>query len=200
MTRIRLAYVHEFRDRHGKPRRYFRRNGKQTTLPGIPGSPEFMAAYEAAFGDDCPKELGASRTKPGTIDALIVLFYRSAAFRRLAPITQATYRNIIERFRAEHGDKRVAMLKREHVRQIIDARAETPVAANNYLAMIRMLMRFAVETGLRADDPTGGVKKVRVRSRRDNFATNTRACACARARLSRRRAGPRKAASWSRWS
>ena len=50
MTRIKLKYVHEYRDVRGKPRRYFRRPGfKQIALPGLPGSTEFMTAYEQAL-------------------------------------------------------------------------------------------------------------------------------------------------------
>ena len=51
MTSVRLAYVHEYRDRHGRIRRYFRRRGyKKVMLPGLPGSSEFMEAYRAALG------------------------------------------------------------------------------------------------------------------------------------------------------
>ena len=42
MTKIRLAYVHEYRDRHGRLRRYVRRPGsRRVALLGLPGSPEF---------------------------------------------------------------------------------------------------------------------------------------------------------------
>jgi hypothetical protein len=42
-------YVHGFIDRHGRPRFYFRRAGfKKVPLPGLPWSPDFMAAYEQA--------------------------------------------------------------------------------------------------------------------------------------------------------
>jgi hypothetical protein len=45
MTRLKLKYVNEYRDRHGKLRRYFRRPGARAIpLPGLPGSIEFMAA------------------------------------------------------------------------------------------------------------------------------------------------------------
>jgi len=51
MTRLKLRYVNEYRDRHGKIRRYFRRKGRRSIpLPGLPGSIEFMAAYQAALG------------------------------------------------------------------------------------------------------------------------------------------------------
>jgi hypothetical protein len=43
-------YVQGFIDRHGKARFYFRRAGFEAVrLPGLPWSPEFMAAYEAAL-------------------------------------------------------------------------------------------------------------------------------------------------------
>ena len=109
MTRISIAFVQEFLDRHGNLRRYFRRPGyKRVPLPGLPGSAEFMATYQAALGGT-PAEIGASRTKAGTINALVVKYY-AAAFPALSPITRSTYRNVIERFRAEHGDKPVVGL------------------------------------------------------------------------------------------
>jgi hypothetical protein len=41
-------YCNGFIDRYGKARWYFRRAGfKRMALPGLPWSPEFMAAYEA---------------------------------------------------------------------------------------------------------------------------------------------------------
>jgi integrase len=123
-----------------------------------------MDAYQAALANMTHPEIGARRTLPGTINALVVRFYSSAAFQTLAPLTRSTYRNIIEKFRIEHGDKRVAKLERDHVRRMIDARAATPAAANNLLSMIGMLMRYAVEIGWRADDPTIGVRKVRITS------------------------------------
>jgi hypothetical protein len=50
MTRIRLEYVHEYRDCRGKVRRYVRRKGfPRVPLPGLPGSPEFMQAYQDAI-------------------------------------------------------------------------------------------------------------------------------------------------------
>src|SRR5579871_1535850 len=135
VTTIRLKFVNEYRDRHGKTRRYFRRPGsKQTPLPGLPGSSEFMAAYQAALAGIPPGNIGASRTKPGTINAAIVSYYTSSvAFGLMAPGTQRLRRNVIERFRAEHGDKPVALLTREHVEMMVAAKAKTPAAARTFL-------------------------------------------------------------------
>lgn len=51
MTSLRLRYVQALRDSRGVRRYYFRRAGApRVTLPGLPGSAEFMAAYQAALG------------------------------------------------------------------------------------------------------------------------------------------------------
>ncbi len=43
-------YTHGYVNRHGKPCFYLRRSGrKKVRLPGLPWSPEFMAAREAAL-------------------------------------------------------------------------------------------------------------------------------------------------------
>ena len=69
-------FVQGFIDRHGKARFYFRRAGfKAVALPGLPWSPEFMAAYEKALAGQ-PAQLGSDRVKPGTIRALASSYYQ----------------------------------------------------------------------------------------------------------------------------
>ena len=165
MMRRPPRYTHGYIDRHGKPRWYLRRRGYQSVpLPGLPWSPEFMATYETALSGQEPRQIGASRTRPGSISALIIKFYRSGEWAGLAASTKVTYRGILERFRAVHGHRPVSALEREHIRAIIAKKARTPQAANNLRKIIRLLMRFAVEEGWRHDDPTVGVKAIKVRS------------------------------------
>lgn len=166
MASIRLPYVHSFVDHNGHPRNYFRRPGfVRVTLPGLPGSTEFMEAYQAALaGQTAPRhQIGASRTVPGTVNALVVAYYNSAGFRSLAPITRSTYRGILEKFRVEHGDKRVGALRRSHIINMLAAKAVTPGAANHWLRMLRTLMRFAIDEGMREDDPTAYVRSIKTR-------------------------------------
>jgi hypothetical protein len=74
-------YVQGFIDRHGKPRFYFRRSGfKQVPLPGLPWSPEFMVVYQAAV-QATPREIGASRTVPGTVNDATVRYFLSSGRR-----------------------------------------------------------------------------------------------------------------------
>src|SRR6266702_2416386 len=97
-------FVHGFIDRHGKARFYFRRPGfKRVPLPGLPWSPDFMAAYELAMaGELAPRiEVGSSRTRPGTINAAVIGYFGSLAFASLAEGTRRTRRRILERFRTE---------------------------------------------------------------------------------------------------
>ena len=153
-------YVNGFIDRYGKARWYFRRAGfKRMTLPGLPWSPEFMEAYQQALAGQ-PAPIGAERTIPGTLRALAVSYFASPTFRTTRPSTQYTYRNVIDRLCAEHGDKRVALLHREHVIKLLAARAHAPGTANALRRSLRALMQHAVEIGMRADDPTRDVRKI----------------------------------------
>jgi integrase len=165
-------YVQGLIDRHGRPRFYFRRAGfKPVALPGLPWSPEFMAAYESAIAGQ-PIQIGSARTKPGTMRALAVSYFNSLAFRSMKPITQSVYRNIIERFcretdkwGKEHGDEPAAGLRREHIVKLMAARADKPDSANGLRKVLRAMMQHAVEIGLRQDDPTQGVKNIRPKSK-----------------------------------
>ena len=114
-------YTHGFVDRHGHARFYFRRAGyKPATLPGLPWSPGFMAAYEAALKNDRP-EIGASRTLPGTVSAALVAYYQHPAFTdALAKVTQQNRRAILENFRCEPGDKRLALMHVQALQAIIN--------------------------------------------------------------------------------
>lgn len=112
-----------------------------------------MAAHSAAI--EAKIENGAVKTVPDSMNALIVSYYRSPDFLGLRPITQQTYRNLIERIRREHGEKPVALLGREHVKRIMAMFADRPDAANRWLKMLRVLMRHAVEAGFRKDNRIG---------------------------------------------
>ena len=158
--------VSSFKDRHGKVRFRFRRKGARTVyLPGLPGSTEFAQAYaDAVAGETTKLEIGASRVAPGTLNALIVAYYRSADFKVLNETTQRTYRGIIERLRKDYGHLGIRGMKAQHVRAMLDKRAATPAAANNLLRMVKMLMGFAVERGLRAANPAAAVKPLPIKS------------------------------------
>jgi integrase len=172
MTRLKLNFIHEFRDRHGKIRRYFRRPGyKRIPLPGAPGSEEFMTAYQIALTGLRQTEIGASKTKPGTVAAAVVSYYNSSAYQSLAIETRRTRRITLERFRAEHGDKRIALLHHNHIDHMVAAKARTPAMARNFLKTIRGFMQHCLAQELRTDDPTQGIKSAKIKT--EGFATWT---------------------------
>jgi integrase len=158
MSRIRLKYIQAWVDRDGRVHRYFRRPGyPHVRLPGLPGSAEFMRAYELAMAHSVPLPIGERlRSKPGSVSAAIAGYYTSQAFRALTGGTPAMRRAILERFRNEHGDKPIALLPKKFVVAVLD-RME-PFAARNWLKAIRALMQYCTEQELIRTDPTFGIK------------------------------------------
>jgi len=164
VAKLRLRYVQQWVDpRHGgcKPRFYFRRPGfKRIPLPGSPGSPEFMSAYQCAMGGEAapPVIIATDRSRPGSIHALVKSYFASADFLSKEPLTKSTYRNILERFSREHGDKPVHMIKPTHVEAMFAKRVNTPAAANHWLRLIKKLFELAVTQEQREDNPAARVK------------------------------------------
>jgi integrase len=184
MTKILLKYVEEFIDRHGKPHRYFRRGGKRVRLPGLPGSAEFMAVYQAALdGITAPKiETVAPRTVPGTVHWLVTTYLASATFNALAPETKRTRRNILESFRAPDGEQRIfitvngepkMVLTRQLVQPIVNKKSITPFAQRNFLNTLRAMFKWAVSEGKLPEDPTVGVTRQRIKNTTEGYRTWT---------------------------
>jgi integrase len=152
MTRLHLKYVQSYRGYH-----YFRRRGSPyVQLPGIPGSAEFMAAYQSALTATSVAIGKDTRSKPGSVSAAIAEFYTSQAFRSLTGGTPAKRRAILERFREEHGDKRLTSLPKEFVVALLDSM--TPHTARNWIKTFRHFIRWCESRKLISRDPTWGVR------------------------------------------
>jgi integrase len=159
-------YTHGYINRHGKPCFYLRRPGqKKVRLPGLPWSPEFMAAREAALkGDWTKQESAAKRVVAGTVNAAIVSYYQTSAFTTgLAEVTQKNRRAILERFREEHGDKRIALMHKKALQTILDKKS--PAAALSWRKALRGLIDHAMSLDMLATDPLAGVKLVPITSK-----------------------------------
>jgi integrase len=147
---------------NGKRRVRFRKGAFSTYLIGTPWSDDFMRQYAAALEGvtvERASEVGASRSIPGSFDALCVSYYRSPEFQALKASTQATRRNVIERFRNEHGKKPVARLGRTHIKEIIGGKSATPEAANNLLKVLRVLLNHGVDIDMIASNPAIGIQR-----------------------------------------
>jgi len=147
-------------DRHKKRRVRFRAKGVDTYLPYPPIGPEFEQAYTQALAGvtEWRANIGASRTRPGSFDALAVSYYRSPEFQGLRDSTKQTYRRIIERFRQQHGRRMIRDLRREHVKALIGDMAERPQAANRLLSLLKLMLDHALDNGWISANPAHAVK------------------------------------------
>lgn len=160
------SQVHGYMNRHGNPVFYLRRPGApKIRLHGFPGSPEFMAAYEAAKAGQWinKPEIGASRTVPGTVNAALLSYYQSTEFTAgLAKSSQQMRRAILERFRDEHGAKRIAMMGRSHLQVVLNRKS--PAASRNWKKAMRGLIDHCLSLDMITVDPLVGIKLIKMHS------------------------------------
>lgn len=155
----------EYQDRHKNWHVRFRKKGHETYhFQHKPGTLEFQGELDACrAGIAAPKiKAGLGRVKPGSLDALILMYYGSPEFLGLKESTRATYRGILDRFRKIYGSGMVADLKRQGIKDILGTMADTPSAANNLLDRLKALMGFAMDAGWRTDDPTYRVRGYKI--------------------------------------
>jgi hypothetical protein len=162
MSRKSYPYIHKFIDRNGKRRHYFRRPGyARIALPGPYGSPAFDAAYAKALAG-MPAEIGATNTEPGTVNEAIVAYYKSIRFRELATTTQYMRRLMLEKFREQFGQRRLATMPQTFLIQMMDRMPAN--AARSWIKTIRQLMQHAASIGLCKIDPTQNIRLPKIRT------------------------------------
>jgi integrase len=161
MSRIRLAYIHTYRDRHGGLRRYVRRPGsRRVALPGLPGSVEFMQAYQDAMSGPV---IRPRAPKAGTLAALATEYFSSAEFANLKPSSQATYRVALGPALERDGHRLVRDLPVDKARKLVqEIGANRPAMANLTRAVLRRLFSFAMAIGQRRDNPFIATPKYKI--------------------------------------
>src|SRR5262249_18400282 len=142
MTPLRLRYVQAWVDDEGRPHHYFRRRGyKRTPLPGMPGSAEFMAAYQRALAQDAAPII--KRNKPGSVAAVVASYFDSPLhFGPRAPGTRDMQRAILERFVEQCGQYPIDLMPAKFIAAVLAKKR--PHAARNWLKTIRNLCQSAV--------------------------------------------------------
>jgi integrase len=165
---VTLRYVQSYANSTGTVYHYFRRGSYKVALPGQPGSPEFMLAYQeavAAYEARKPKAPPAPpRMIPGSVNAAVASYVGSAAFQAGAPDTRRTRLNILERWRREHGEKRIVKIEKIHIERMVAAKAKTPSAARNFLNTLRALMEHCVLHGMIPENPAIGVRRPQIKT------------------------------------
>jgi integrase len=164
MARIKLRYVNEYRDRHGKVRRYFRRPGSRgVKLPGLPGSIEFMDAYAAAIATVAPPPPSSKHIVRGSLAEIAAGYFRSAAFANIEDSSKRLYRIALKPVLEAHGHRLVREMPKTSARNIIEAIGSTrPGMANVTRAVLSKIMAYAIANGVRTDNPFSGLEKYRL--------------------------------------
>jgi integrase len=161
-----LPYVKAYVDRHGKARHYFRRKGFASVPLPAPGSPGFMAAYEAANTATATPAATSSivRFLPGSLGWAIEQFTASPEFAARANKTRLTDRYILDQLRASFGAGMLRDLRDRHVKIIRDnfrQRFSTSIA-DAAIGRISVVWQFAdqhLDLDLGAN-PTVGISRL----------------------------------------
>jgi integrase len=163
MTTIRLKYVKKYR-RNGEWYYYFRRKGcPSIRLQGEPGSRSFNQSYEAALAE---KPIPITRHEAGTLARLIADYYGSVDFSNLKPNSRTLYRFALDPVSRQHGHRLVRDMGRENARKIIEAiGSKKPGMANLTRAVMKRVLRYAVDLGWRNDNPMAGIAAYKIGTR-----------------------------------
>ena len=172
MAPVDLPYLIRIRSR-GRDYWYFRRHGLRTKLPGAPGEPAFMEAYQRSrTASDAPARPTATA---GSLAALIAAYRGSPDWDALKPATRIDYNKALDPLMTRFGHLPVATMPRAFVIKLRDEYARkavldkqgkptldpdgkatavaTPRRANRMVAVLRLLLSWAVDHGWRRDNP-----------------------------------------------
>lgn len=151
-------HVSRFKDRHGKWRYRFRRNGYPTVyLSSEPGTSEFhreIAAIEPA----------RHHSQAGTFDDLIAQYYRSPRWAGNER-TLRVYRNLIERFRSKHGHRLVSEVTPVALDVVLADFAHAPTVANRLRKLLIALLDYSIKLGMRTDNPAVNADRYKVKKK-----------------------------------
>jgi integrase len=132
-------------------------------LPGLPGSIEFMAAYQSVLAVASPPPPSPRHVIAGSLAAVAAGYFRSADFANLSPSSQASYRVALKPVLAAHGHRLVRDLPKEVARHLIEEiGASRPGMANLTRSVLSKLMGYAIETRIRTDNPFAGLRPYRL--------------------------------------
>jgi integrase len=170
--KIDLKHIRRDRDRHGNARIYLRVPGKQQVrLREEPGTPAFLAEYQAALGaaaSGCDAD-DERHAVPGSLRWLCTAYYRTPEFRALGVSTKSVRRSHLGSIcdsRIATGELRGALpyrgMKTKNVRRIRDEWAKDgPEAANGRVKALRCLYAWAMSADHVDQNPTRDVPTLR---------------------------------------
>lgn len=152
---VTLKYLTSSTNSAGVTYYYLRRNGVKTALGRGPlDSPEFLARYSAALGDDGQK---SRRVKENSVAAVCNAFKAGTTYKTKSDAYRGTLDRHMAAISDAYGDAPIAGVKPHHIRA--DLNRLKPHAANDRLKTWRLLCTFANESNLSPINATDGVKR-----------------------------------------
>lgn len=152
----KLRYIKAYKDRHGKVRSYYRRDGQSIAIKGDPSSPEWLASY-----NDIHLSWGkTTRSAPdGSFSAAVEVYYASDRFQKLKPKTKDNYRKALEPIIKGIGKAPVASLTRGVIVQMRNQIAEnSPRRAVEALKVLKLVLDAAFDEDMVQTNVAAGVK------------------------------------------
>jgi integrase len=128
--------------------------GPRLKLPKGPHDTEFWAAYKNHLGSELPSAR--------TFDALIAAYKIAPEFTKRAAATQRDYSRYLDIVSTAWGKLHVGSVRPKHVLQLRDAWAETPVAANHLLSVLKTLINWGIPREFSETNPCIHVQKLEV--------------------------------------
>lgn len=155
--RVKLTGVKSyFEPKADKLYHYHRKTGIRLTA--TPGTPEFLAQWQAAEA----KVAKAPAARPGSVALVIEAYRRSNDFSTLSRNTQKEYERCLQ-ILGKMGDLVMNEITSPDVVRMRENlhKAKNRSSANKCMAVLSILFAFAVERGWADSNPVRGVKKVK---------------------------------------
>ncbi|KFL27059.1 integrase [Devosia sp. 17-2-E-8] len=167
MVVVELKGLHKVKSK-GKIYYYAWRGGP--AIKGQPGTPEFIASYNAAVADFRAPDSDRFRS-------VIVTYKASKDYKKLATTTKRNWNLWLDRIGAYFGDLRIAQFDRaDKIRPIIRKWRNTyndrPRAADYGMQVLSRVLSFAVELGKVSSNPCEGIKHLYTGSRAEIIWTD----------------------------
>lgn len=170
MPKTRPPYLQRIKNRHGNFVWYFhRRCEKRIRIRGQYGSPEFMAAYNAAFAGKAPEVAGQYERL--SLAWCIEQFTASAAWQKLASESRKQMSYQFTKIVNNAGTALITKLTKKIVQKGQEDRAHVPSDANKYVRAVTLLCRYAVDEEWIDVTPVHGIPKLKTSETEDGFVT-----------------------------
>ena len=148
MEMVRLMHVHHVRAK-GADYWYHRK-----TRERLPDEAMARAVRVLEINAGLEAEKPTPRTaEPGTIADLIQRYRAAPAYKKLGAATQRDYLRYLDHLSGTYGDLPIEKPDRPFVLQLRDTFSDTPRKADYMVAVLRKVMSYAVDMGLRPDNP-----------------------------------------------